>query len=244
MKPTIGVPKERLPGERRVAAVPEVVTRYITQGLDVRVERGAGETAGFTDAAYEAAGACLTDTADAFAASVVLKVAPPSRAETELFESGALLVGMLSPFGNAECFERLAQSGVNALAMELLPRISRAQALDVLSSQANIAGYRAVIEAAGRYPGLMPLMMTAAGTAKPARVVVLGVGVAGLQAIATAKRLGAQVEAFDVRPETRDQVLSLGAKFIDLDLGEQAAGGGGYAGQLSAQAAARQQQLL
>ena len=240
----IGIPKESLAGERRVAAVPEVVARYVGKGLTVLVEQGAGEGARFADADFAATGAKLTDTSGAFGADIVLKAAPPTREEAALLGAGALLVGMLSPYDSHEIFDTLAQTGVNALAMELLPRISRAQAMDVLSSQANIAGYRAVIEATARYAGLMPLMMTAAGTAKPARVLVLGVGVAGLQAIATAKRLGARVEAFDVRPETRDQVHSLGAKFIDLDLGEQATGSGGYAGQLSEQAAARQQELL
>jgi len=171
-------------------------------------------------------------------------VQAPEQADLEQMKSGTLLIGFLNPYGDPDFLQQLAQRGIDGCAMELIPRISRAQSMDALSSQANIAGYRAVIEALHHYSRFVPLMMTSAGTAKPARIVVLGVGVAGLQAIATARRLGGQVEAFDVRSETREQVTSLGAKFIDIDLGEQAEGEGGYAQELSAEAKQRQQEGL
>ena len=180
--------------------------------------------------------------AQALAADVVLTVRRPVAEQIAAMRPGTLLAGFADPYAGG--LGALAQAGLSVLAVELIPRISRAQGMDALSSQANIAGYRAVLEATAHYRRFLPLMMTSAGTAKPSRVVILGVGVAGLQAIATARRLGAQVEAFDVRPETREQVLSLGAKFIDIDLGESGAGAGGYARELSADAQQRQQQLL
>ena len=242
MTVVVGVLRERAPGECRVAATPDTVKKLLAMGAQVRVERGAGESARYPDAAYAAAGAELTDNGQALAGDIVLCVRRPEAAPIAAMRVGALLVGFLEP--HAGGLDALGQAGLSALAVELIPRISRAQSMDALSSQANIAGYRAVLEATFHYRRFLPLMMTSAGTAKPSRVVILGVGVAGLQAIATARRLGAQVEAFDVRPETREQVLSLGAKFIDIDVGESGAGAGGYARELSAQAQARQQELL
>lgn len=241
---TIGIPKESRDGERRVAVTPEVVKRYRKRGVRVWVEAGAGAGANIVDGAFEAAGAALVDRQQTFTADAVLKVRAPTGDEVALLRAGSLLIGLLEPYGDSSLLGRLARSRVDAMALELVPRISRAQSMDALSSQANIAGYRAVIEAAARYGGFLPMMMTAAGTARPAKVTVLGAGVAGLQAIATARRLGAQVSVFDVRLETREQVASLGAKFIDLDLGEDGSGSGGYAAKLSSGAAGRQQAAL
>ncbi|WP_448510635.1 Re/Si-specific NAD(P)(+) transhydrogenase subunit alpha [Immundisolibacter sp.] len=238
----VGVPRERAAGECRVAATPESVKKLLALGAQVCVEAGAGEAARYPDAAYAQVGASMGTAAQALAADVVLMVRRPVAEQIAAMRPGALLVGFTDP--HAGGLETLAQAGLSVLAVELIPRISRAQGMDALSSQANIAGYRAVLEATFHYRRFLPLMMTSAGTAKPSRVVILGVGVAGLQAIATARRLGAQVEAFDVRPETREQVLSLGAKFIDIDLGESGAGAGGYARELSAEAQRRQHELL
>lgn len=238
----VGVPRERAAGECRVAATPETVKKLLALGAQVCVEAGTGEAARYPDAAYAQAGARVVTSAEVLAADIVLTVRRPVAEQLAAMRSGALLVGFADP--HAGGLDALAQAGLSVLAVELIPRISRAQGMDALSSQANIAGYRAVLEATAHYRRFLPLMMTSAGTAKPSRVVILGVGVAGLQAIATARRLGAQVEAFDVRPETREQVLSLGAKFIDIDLGESGAGVGGYARELSAQAQQRQQELL
>ena len=238
----VGVLRERAPGECRVAATPETVKKLLVLGVRVRVERGAGEAARYPDAAYAAVGAEVSEADQVLAGDVVLCVRRPEQQQITALRAGALLVGFVDPYAGG--LDVLGQAGLSVLAVELIPRISRAQSMDALSSQANIAGYRAVLEATFHYRRFLPLMMTSAGTAKPSRVVILGVGVAGLQAIATARRLGAQVEAFDVRPETREQVLSLGAKFIDIDVGESGAGEGGYARELSAQAQARQQELL
>lgn len=229
----ITVPKESLPGETRVAVTPETAKKLRTQGHTVRVESGAGTAAAAPDSAFEAAGAEITDRAGAFAGDIVLKVRPPQAGELSLMKPGQVLVGMLEPF-NAEGLAALNAAGLTAFALEAAPRTSRAQSLDVLSSQANVAGYKAVLMAANAYGKLMPMLMTAAGTVKAARVVILGVGVAGLQAIATAKRLGAVVEASDVRPATKEQVESLGGKFIDVPFEtdeerEIAQGTGGYA---------------
>lgn len=229
----IGVPRESAAGETRVAVTPETAKKLKAAGHTVRVERGAGVTAACTDAAYEAAGAELTDAAGALSAELVLKVQRPGAQELAQMKSGSVLVGMLNPF-DAEGLQAMAQAGLTAFALEAAPRTTRAQSLDVLSSQANIAGYKAVLLAAHHYPKLFPMLMTAAGTIKAARVVVLGVGVAGLQAIATAKRLGAVIEASDVRPSVKEQVESLGAKFIDVpyetaEEKEAAEGVGGYA---------------
>jgi len=207
----IGIPKETVVGETRVAATPETVKKYVSGKHTVLVERGAGLAARFSDEAYVQAGAELVDAAQALGAELVLKVRAPQGDELTQLARGAVLVGMLDPF-NAEGLTALAQTGVTAFALEAAPRITRAQSLDVLSSQANLAGYKAVLLAANHYGRLLPMMMTAAGTLKAARVVVLGTGVAGLQAIATARRLGAVVEASDVRPAAKEQVESRGAR--------------------------------
>ena len=212
----LGVPKERRDGETRVAATPESVKKFKSLGLDVTVEAGAGALARIADADYQAAGATIApDAAAALAdADIVLKVRGPDAAETGLLKKGAVLAAMLAPHTEQDRIKALAGQGVIAFAMEFLPRISRAQSMDVLSSQSNLAGYKAVIDAAAIFGRAMPMMMTAAGTIAPARVLVMGVGVAGLQAIATAKRLGAIVSATDVRPATKEQVESLGGTFV------------------------------
>ena len=241
----IGVPAETAAGETRVSVTPETAKKLVGQGHAVVVQSGAGLAASVTDAAYEAAGAQITDAAGAFAAEVVLKVRAPSDAESALLRPGAVMVGMLNPF-DAAGLQRLATAGVTAFALEAAPRTTRAQSMDVLSSQANIAGYKAVMIAADAYQRFFPMLMTAAGTVKAARVVVLGVGVAGLQAIATAKRLGAVIEASDVRPSVKEQVESLGGKFIEVSYDtdeekEAAVGVGGYARPMPASWLARQQ---
>ncbi|AIO48985.1 MULTISPECIES: Re/Si-specific NAD(P)(+) transhydrogenase subunit alpha [Burkholderia] len=229
----IGVPAETRANEARVAATPETVKKYAAAGHRVSIAKGAGSAASYPDEAYVAAGAELTDQSAAFAADLVLKVQAPTDAELPLLKRGAVLVGMLEPF-NGEQAAKLAAAGVTGFALEAAPRTTRAQSLDVLSSQANIAGYKAVLVAASLYPRFMPMLMTAAGTVKAARVLILGAGVAGLQAIATAKRLGAVIEASDVRPAVKEQIESLGAKFLDVPFEtdeerEAAQGVGGYA---------------
>jgi NAD(P) transhydrogenase subunit alpha len=229
----IGVPAETAAGETRVAATPETVKKLVAQGHSVRVQSGAGVAASVTDEAYAAAGATLVDAAQAWNSNLVLKVRAPEAAEVSLIHKGCTVVGMLEPF-NREGLERLAAAGATGFALEAAPRTTRAQSMDVLSSQANIAGYKAVMLAADKYQRFFPMLMTAAGTVKAARVVILGVGVAGLQAIATAKRLGAVIEATDVRPAVKEQIESLGAKFIDVPFETQeerdcAEGVGGYA---------------
>ena len=229
----IGVPAETAAGETRVAVTPETAKKIIAQGHTVKVQSGAGLAASVTDAAYEAAGAQITDAATALGAELVLKVRAPSAAELSHMKTGSALVGMLNPF-DAEGLQRIASAGLTSFALEAAPRTTRAQSMDVLSSQANIAGYKAVMMAVDKYQRFFPMLMTAAGTVKAARVVILGVGVAGLQAIATAKRLGAVIEASDVRPSVKEQVESLGAKFIDVpyetaEEKEAAEGVGGYA---------------
>jgi NAD(P) transhydrogenase subunit alpha len=229
----IGIPLETAAGETRVAATPETAKKLKAQGHEIRVQAGAGLAASVTDEAYAAAGAEITDRAGALGSELVLKVRPPSPDELGAMAPGTVLVGMLNPF-DREGLQRLAAAGLTSFALEAAPRTTRAQSMDVLSSQANIGGYKAVMIAADRYQRLFPMMMTAAGTVKAARVVVLGVGVAGLQAIATAKRLGAVIEASDVRPSVKEQVESLGAKFIDVpyetaEEKEAAEGVGGYA---------------
>ena len=229
----IGVPAETRANETRVAATPETVKKYVAQGHRVTIQKGAGAAASFTDEAFADAGAELVDAAAAFNADLVLKVQSPTADELPLMKRGGVLVGMLDPF-NADNAAQLASAGVTAFSLEAAPRTTRAQSLDVLSSQANIAGYKAVLVAAERYPRFLPMLMTAAGTVKAARVLVLGAGVAGLQAIATAKRLGAVIEASDVRPAVKEQIESLGGKFIDVPYETQeerdaAEGVGGYA---------------
>jgi NAD(P) transhydrogenase subunit alpha len=229
----IGVPLESAAGETRVAVTAETAKKLKAQGHTLRVQSGAGVAASLTDEAYAAVGVEIVDRAAAFGCELVLKLRAPDADELSLMRPGAVLVGMLEPF-NRDGLARLAAAGLTSFALEAAPRTTRAQSMDVLSSQANIAGYKAVMIAADRYQRLFPMLMTAAGTIKAARVVVLGVGVAGLQAIATAKRLGAVIEASDVRPSVKEQVESLGAKFIDVpyetaEEREAAEGVGGYA---------------
>ncbi|MCE2860279.1 MAG: Re/Si-specific NAD(P)(+) transhydrogenase subunit alpha [Oxalobacteraceae bacterium] len=229
----IGIPAESRTGETRVAATPETVKKLIAAQHQIIVQSGAGVAASITDEAFVAAGASIGSAADALAADLVLKVRAPSESERAQMKSGSVLVGMLNPF-DADNIGAMASSGLTAFALEAAPRITRAQSLDVLSSQANIAGYKAVLMAANAYQRFMPMLMTAAGTVKAARVLIMGVGVAGLQAIATAKRMGAVIEASDVRPPVKEQVESLGAKFIDVpyetdEEREIAKGVGGYA---------------
>jgi len=229
----IGVPLETSAGETRVAVTPETAKKLKAQGHTIRVQSGAGLAASAPDSAYTAAGAEITDRAGALGADLVLKVRSPSAAELPAMKNGAALVGMLNPF-DKDGLQALATAGLTSFALEAAPRTTRAQSMDVLSSQANIAGYKAVMIAADKYQRFFPMLMTAAGTVKAARVVILGVGVAGLQAIATAKRLGAVIEASDVRPSVKEQVESLGAKFIDVayetaEEKEAAEGVGGYA---------------
>jgi NAD(P) transhydrogenase subunit alpha len=242
----IGVPTEIAPGERRVALVPETVTKLVKAGLSVLVQRGAGVSAAFLDAAYEAAGATLgADAAEVYGkADFVAKVQRPTDAELELMHPGEAILAFLSPLGDPQSVERYAKHKLIALSMDAIPRITRAQSMDALSSQANIAGYKAVLIAACELPRFFPMLTTAAGTIAPAKVFVLGAGVAGLQAIATARRLGAVVSGFDTRSVVKEQVQSLGASFLELDLGVEGEGGGGYAKALTAEQEAKQQQLL
>ena len=241
----IAVVREADAGEPRVSATPETVKKFKTLGADVAVTRGAGIASGITDADFEAAGATIVVDA-AKDADVVLKVRRPTDAEIKTYKKGAVVVGIMDPYGNAEALKALADAGLIAFAMELMPRITRAQSMDVLSSQANLAGYRAVIDGAGEYGRALPMMMTAAGTVPAAKVFVMGVGVAGLQAIATARRLGAVVTATDVRPAVKEQVQSLGAKFIAVEDEEfkQAETAGGYAKEMSKDYQAKQAALV
>jgi H+-translocating NAD(P) transhydrogenase subunit alpha len=237
----IGVPRELEPGERRVALVPDAVSRLAAVGFDVVVEPGAGAKASFPDGAYGNAGATVSG--EVWEADGVVKVRKPTADEIGRLRSGQVLIGFLEPLTDAAGIERLAERGVHAFAMESIPRITRAQPMDALSSQATVSGYKAVLIAADRLPRFFPMLMTAAGTVAPAKVLVLGAGVAGLQAIATARRLGAVVAGFDVRPVVREQVESLGATFVDLGIvGEETAGG--YARQLTEEEQRRQQDAL
>ena len=235
----VGVPRETADGERRVALVPKVVERLRGRGLAVVVEAGAGLGALIPDQEYELAGATI---GDPWPADVLVKVNPPTEAEIGRMRDGSFLIGFLQPRTNPEIADQLKAAGVTAFAMESVPRISRAQSMDALSSQANVAGYKAVLLAAEQSTRFFPMLTTAAGTVKPATVLVLGVGVAGLQALATAKRLGARTTGYDVRPEVAEQVRSLGAQW--LDLGIEAAGEGGYARELSDEERAEQQRRL
>ena len=247
MSAKVAITKESHVGETRVAATPESVKKLIGLGFSVTVEKGAGTAAAYPDADYAAAGADLADDAVSAIASadILFKVRGPSDAELAALKSGALFAGLINPFQSPELLAALSQKGVSAFAMEFVPRISRAQAMDALSSQANLAGYRAVIEAAEAYGRALPMMMTAAGTVAAAKVFVMGVGVAGLQAIATARRLGAVVTATDVRPATKEQVESLGAKFLAVEDEEfkNAQTAGGYAKEMSAEYQAKQAAL-
>jgi NAD(P) transhydrogenase subunit alpha len=235
----IGVPKETAEGETRVALVPEVVKKLVAKGHEVTVEPGAGAAALIPDRLFEDAGATL---GDPWSQEVLAKVAPPSGTEVGKLSSGSVLVGFLAPRSNPEHADALKAAGVTAFAMEAVPRISRAQSMDALSSQSNVAGYRAALLGAEHATRFYPMLMTAAGTIPPAKVLVLGAGVAGLQALATARRLGAQTTGYDVRPEVAEQVQSLGANW--LDLGIEAAGEGGYARELTDEEKVQQQQAL
>jgi H+-translocating NAD(P) transhydrogenase subunit alpha len=237
----VGVPAESAPGEQRVALVPEVVARLVPGGFEVVVERGAGVAASFPDAAYEEASARIGP--DPWDADAVVKVQTPSAEEAARLREGQVLIGFLQPLTDREGIERLAARGVTAFAMESIPRITRAQPMDALSSQATVSGYKATLLAAERLPKFFPMLMTAAGTVAPAKALVLGAGVAGLQAIATARRLGAVVTGFDVRPVVREQIESLGANWLDLGVvGEETAGG--YAQELSEEQQRQQQEEL
>jgi NAD(P) transhydrogenase subunit alpha len=238
----IGVPKETMPGEARVGLVPETVGRLVKANNTVIVERGAGNASAFTDDAYEKAGAQLVD--NAFDAELVAKVQRPSDAEIAKLRSGTTLIAFLQPLTSHDLVRSLASQGVTALSMDAIPRITRAQPMDALSSQATVAGYKAVLLAAAALPRFFPMLTTAAGTIAPAKALIIGAGVAGLQAIATARRLGAVVEAFDTRPVVKEQVQSLGAKFLEIDLGESGAGQGGYAKELSEDAHRKEVELL
>ncbi|HEY1148516.1 MAG TPA: Re/Si-specific NAD(P)(+) transhydrogenase subunit alpha [Pseudoduganella sp.] len=243
----IGIPAESRPGETRVAATPETVKKLASKH-QVIVQAGAGTTSSVTDEAYAAAGATIGSAEDALGAEIVLKVRAPNPEERALMKRGSVLIGMLNPF-DVENIAEMARAGLSAFALEAVPRITRAQSMDVLSSQANIAGYKAVMVGANTYQRFMPMLMTAAGTVKAARVLIMGVGVAGLQAIATAKRLGAVIEASDVRPPVKEQVESLGAKFIDVPFltdeeREIAKGVGGYARPMPPEWMKRQAELV
>jgi NAD(P) transhydrogenase subunit alpha len=241
----VGTPRETAPDERRVALVPDSATRLAAAALEVNVESGAGSAAYITDEAYQQAGAKIVKGAAALMgeADAVLKVQAPSAAEVELIKKGAVLISFLQPATQGDIVRALAKRGVTAFSLELVPRISRAQSMDALSSQASAAGYKAVLMAAGRLGKFFPMMMTAAGTIPPARVLVMGAGVAGLQAIATARRLGAVVSAYDVRPAVKEEVQSLGATFIELAL-ETQEGEGGYAKEQSEEFLRKQRELI
>jgi H+-translocating NAD(P) transhydrogenase subunit alpha len=238
----VGVPTETAAGERRVALVPDAVRKLSARGVEVLVQSGAGAGAMLPDSVFEAAGAKVADAGAVWSAPVVVKVAPPSDAECAGMARGAVLIAFLNPLGSAQAPRGLAAAGVTAFAMEAIPRISRAQAMDALSSQSTVAGYRAALLGAQHIGRFFPMLMTAAGTIPPANVLVLGAGVAGLQALATARRLGAQTTGYDVRPEVAEQVRSLGAHV--LDLGIEAVGDGGYARALTDEEQAAQQQAL
>lgn len=240
----LGVAKENIAGEKRVAQTPETVNALTALGFNVHVEKGAGEAAGYPDKDYEVAGAKLVKTVDLSKIDALAHVRPLPTAIITKLKKGAITVGLCSPASEAASVKALAKNGTTSFALELVPRISRAQSMDALTSQALVAGYRCVLEGAMRLPRFFPLYMTAAGTIPPANALVLGAGVAGLQAIATAKRLGAKVQAYDVRSASADEVRSMGGTFIELDLDAQADGQGGYAKELSEDRVKRQQELL
>lgn len=242
----IAVAKETEVGERRVALIPDIVARLVKQGLEIWVEAGAGEAAFFPDEAYEAAGAkVIGDSEKLWAeADILVKVAPPKDNEIDKLRQGSIAIGFLNPLSNPQLIERLAQRGVTALSMETIPRTTKAQSMDALSSQAAVAGYKAALLAATNAPKFFPMLTTAAGTIRPAKVFIMGAGVAGLQAIATARRLGAVVEAFDIRPAVKEEVESLGAKFVEIKLDEDTVAEGGYAKELSEESKKRTQELV
>jgi NAD(P) transhydrogenase subunit alpha len=240
----IGIPKETVSGETRVAATIVSVKKLKKLGFKVLIEKDAGIAAGISNEDYRAEEAEISDTQTVLQSDIVLKINPPSDTEIAKLKSNSLFISLLTPYLSEGPIQKLAKAKINAVALELVPRTSRAQSMDVLSSQAGIAGYKAAIEAANHYIRFIPMMMTSAGMTKSAKAIVLGAGVAGLQAIATIKRLGAQVEAYDVRPEVKEQILSLGAKFIELNVGESGSGTGGYAKELSEEGKQKQQALL
>ena len=239
----IAIPTETKPGEARVALVPDLAAKLIKQGFDVVLQAGAGAKSGFTDAAYQAAGVQIVAAAAINAADVVLSVQPLSVSQVNTLKPGAITISFLPVNSSADLIQAAATTKVTAFSLELIPRISRAQSMDALTSQALCAGYKAALVGAELSPRFFPLLMTAAGTVTPAQVLVLGAGVAGLQAIATAKRLGAVVSAYDVRPSSKDEVISMGAAFIELEL-EALEGSGGYAREMSEERAAKQRELL
>lgn len=240
----VGIAKETAPDERRVAAVPETVRKITAKGADVLVEPGAGAAASYPDAAYEEVGARIAPADEVWSADVVLKVAPPTAEEARRLRSGAVLVSFLDPDTDPEAFKALVGTGASAFAMQSIPRIARAQKMDALSAMANLGGYKAVLEAANVFGRFFPLLMTAAGTVTPAHVLVVGAGVAGLSAIATARRLGAVVRAFDPRPPVREQVESLGARFIELEIEAVEETAGGYAAAQSEAFLEKERELL
>jgi H+-translocating NAD(P) transhydrogenase subunit alpha len=247
----IAVAREIEVCERRVALIPDTVARLVKQGLEVWVEAGAGERAFFSDAAYEAAGATIiADNSKLWGeADILLKVSPPQeredgRSEIDLLKAGSVLISFLNPLGNPVVAKRLAERQVSAIAMEMIPRTTRAQSMDALSSQASIAGYKAVLIATAALPKYFPMLTTAAGTIAPAKVFIMGAGVAGLQAIATARRLGSVVEAFDIRPAVKEEVQSLGAKFVEVKLDEETTTSGGYAKEISEASKHRTQEVV
>lgn len=247
----LAVAKEVEVGERRVALVPDTVARLVKLGLEVLVEAGAGERSFFSDAAYEAAGAkIISDNATLWGeADILLKVGLPQeredgRSEVDLLREGAVLIGFLNPLGQPAVMQRLAERRITAFSIEMIPRTTRAQSMDALSSQASVAGYKAVLIAAAALPKYFPMLTTAAGTIAPAKVFVMGAGVAGLQAIATARRLGAMVEAFDIRPAVKEEVQSLGAKFVEVQLNEETVAVGGYAKEVSEASKQRTQEVV
>jgi H+-translocating NAD(P) transhydrogenase subunit alpha len=242
---TIGVPKETFPGERMVALIPEVIVRLIKSGATVQVERGAGSSAFYSDADFEKAGATLVSKDQAFASDIVVKVKPPNDSEIALMKEGGAYIGFMNPLDEPEISNKMAARGTTSLSMEMVPRISRAQKMDALSALSSIAGYRAVLVAAASSPKFFPLLTTAAGTVRPSNVLVLGAGVAGLQAIATARRLGAKVSAYDIREAVKEEVQSLGAAFVELELeGQDSSDSGGYAKALVEEKAKQQTKLL
>jgi H+-translocating NAD(P) transhydrogenase subunit alpha len=243
---TVGVPRETAPGERRVAMTPDTVKRLTASGVVVQVERGAGVESGHNDDAYVAAGATIVpDARHAYDADVVIKVQKPNARELELLRAGSTVIALLQPLSNHDLVRDLAERKVTSFSMDAIPRTTRAQSMDVLSSQATVAGYKAVLMAADTLPKFFPMLTTAAGSIVPAKVLVVGAGVAGLQAIATARRLGAVVEAYDTRPVVKEQVESLGAKFVDIPVDtSDTQTAGGYAKEVSAETLRKQQEVL
>ncbi|MDY7014629.1 MAG: NAD(P)(+) transhydrogenase (Re/Si-specific) subunit alpha, partial [Cyanobacteriota bacterium] len=242
----IAIAKETEVGERRVALIPDAISRLAKKGWEIWVESGAGEGSFFSNEAYESVGAKIIDDPRQLwgEADLLLKVAPPKDFEIDQLKEGSALVSFLNPLGNPQIIQHLQQRQISAFSMELIPRTSRAQSMDALSSQASVAGYKAVLIAAAALPKFFPMLTTAAGTIRPAKVFVVGAGVAGLQAIATARRLGAVVEAFDIRPAVKEEVQSLGAKFVEVSLEEETATAGGYAKEISEQTQQRTQDAI